>query len=150
MLMLMVRELELLKKFRDMSLVCEKTSSGVKLGMLKLTSGILDEIREGQKSNLILVDRLTLINQGRGGDFQIYENGVMICPGRDCVLDVADLKKMILEEECRSGLGKLFWWPCMKKEIAEFVYSCLICQKSKIQHQKPYGLMQPLSILELK
>ena len=44
MSMLMMRELELLEQFRDLSLVCEETSSGVKLGMLKLTSGILDEI----------------------------------------------------------------------------------------------------------
>ncbi|XP_058784136.1 uncharacterized protein LOC131658904 [Vicia villosa] len=40
----------------------QETSSGVKLGMLKLTSGILDEIREGQKSDLSLVDRFILIN----------------------------------------------------------------------------------------
>ena len=54
-----------------MSLVCEETSSGVKLGMLTLTSGILDEIREGQKSDLSLVDRLMLINQGKGDKFII-------------------------------------------------------------------------------
>ena len=49
MSMLLVQELELLEQFRDMSLICEETSYGVKLGMLKLTSGILDEIRECQK-----------------------------------------------------------------------------------------------------
>ena len=44
---MMVRELEMIEQFRDMSLVCEETSYGVKLGMIKLTSGILDEIQEG-------------------------------------------------------------------------------------------------------
>ncbi|XP_050908916.1 uncharacterized protein LOC127122659 [Lathyrus oleraceus] len=82
MSMLMVRELDLLEQFRDMSLVYEETYFGVKLGMLKLTSGILDEIREGQKSDLVLVDRLTLINQGKGGDFRIDENGIMRCHDR--------------------------------------------------------------------
>jgi hypothetical protein len=157
--MLMMREYELLEQFRDLSLVCEETSSGVKLGMLKLTSGILDEIREGHKSDLGLVDRLTLINQGKGGDFRIDENGIMRCRDRVCVPDVMDLKKRILDEGHRSGLSihpgatkmyqdlrKLFWWSGMKKDIAEFVYSCLICQKSKIEHQKPSGLLQPLSI----
>jgi len=38
----------------------------------------------------------------------------------------------------------------MKKEIAEFVYACLICQKSKIEHQKSSGLMQPLFVPEWK
>ena len=90
MSMLMVRELDLLEQFRDMSLACEETSFGVKLGMLKLTSGILDEIREGQKSDLVLVDRLTLINQGKGGDFWIDENGIIRCHDRVCVPDVSE------------------------------------------------------------
>lgn len=38
----------------------------------------------------------------------------------------------------------------MKKDVAEFVYSYLTCYKSKIKHQKPYGLMQPFSIPEWK
>ena len=58
MSMLMVRELELVEQFRDLSLVCETTSDSVKLGMLKLTSGILEEIRTGQKSDVGLVDKL--------------------------------------------------------------------------------------------
>ena len=87
----------------------------------------------------------------------------MRCRDRVCVPDISELKKSILEEGHRSGLSihpdatkmyqdlrKVFWWPCMKKDIAEFVYSCLTCQKSKIEHQKPSGLMQPLSIPEWK
>lgn len=38
---LMARELDLIKKFKDLSLVFEFTSQSVKLGMLKLTSDIL-------------------------------------------------------------------------------------------------------------
>jgi hypothetical protein len=30
------------------------------------------------------------------------------------------------------------------------VYACLVCQKSKIEHQKPSGLMQPLFVPEWK
>lgn len=47
MSMFMIRELELIEKFRDMSLVCEQTPNSVKLGMLNLTTGILEEIKEG-------------------------------------------------------------------------------------------------------
>lgn len=36
----------------------------------------------------------------------------------------------------------------MKKDVVEFVYSCLTCQKSKIKHQKSPSLMQPLCISE--
>jgi hypothetical protein len=38
----------------------------------------------------------------------------------------------------------------MKVEIAKFVNQCLICQKTKIEHQKPAGMLQPLDILEWK
>jgi len=42
---LMVKELELIELFRDLSLASVLTSSGVKLGMLKLTSNILKDIK---------------------------------------------------------------------------------------------------------
>lgn len=74
-----------------------------------------------------------------------------------------ELKKSILEEAHRSGLSihpgatkmyqdlkRLFWWAGMKKDVAKFVYSCLTCQKSKIEHQKPAGMVQPLRIPEWK
>jgi hypothetical protein len=38
----------------------------------------------------------------------------------------------------------------MKREIAEFVSNCGICQQVKIEHQKPVGELQSLSIPEWK
>jgi len=49
-----------------------------------------------------------------------------------------------------QDLKRLFWWPRMKKDIAEFVYAYLVCQKSKIEHQKSSGLMQSLFLPEWK
>ena len=146
-----------------MSLVYKETSNNVKMGMLKLTSGILEENREGQKYDLSLVDRLTLINQGNKGEFRMDENGVVGLGDRVCVPDIPKLKKGILEQghlrnlsihpgatKMYQDLKKMIWWPGMKKEIFNFVYACLTFQKSKIEYQKPTGLMQPLSILEWK
>lgn len=45
----MVREMDLTKKFIGLSLACEMKPHNVMLGMLKLTSNVLEEIREGQK-----------------------------------------------------------------------------------------------------
>lgn len=42
MLMLMVRELDLIEQFQYLSLVCEMTSSSVRLGIMKLISSILE------------------------------------------------------------------------------------------------------------
>ena len=38
----------------------------------------------------------------------------------------------------------------MKKDIAEFISKCLVCQQVKAEHQVPVGLLQPLSIPEWK
>ena len=35
----------------------------------------------------------------------------------------------------------------MKKDIAEYVAVCDVCQRVKAEHQKPAGLLQPLPIL---
>jgi len=160
---LMVKELELIEQLRDLSLICELTLESVKLGMLKLTSNILEEIKVGQKEDLELVDRVVSVNQGKGVDFRLDEHGVLMFRDRVCVLDVPELKKRILDEGHRSSLSihagatkmyqdlkRLFWWPGMKKDITEFVYACLVCPKLKIEHQKPSGLMQPLFMPEWK
>ena len=34
----------------------------------------------------------------------------------------------------------------MKKDVAEFVAKCLICQQVKAENQKPSGLMQQIEI----
>jgi len=128
---LMVKELELIEQFRDLSLVCEMMPESVKLGMLKLTSSILEEIKKGQKKDLELVDRVVLVNQGKGVDFRLDQNGVLMFRDRVCVPDVPKLKKRILDEGHRSSLSihpgatkmyqdlkKLFWWPGMKKDIS--------------------------------
>ena len=38
----------------------------------------------------------------------------------------------------------------MKKDIAEYVAVCDVCQRVKAEHQKPAGLLQPLSIPKWK
>jgi len=38
----------------------------------------------------------------------------------------------------------------MKKKGAQYVAACLICQKSKVEHQKPPGMLQSLYIPEWK
>jgi len=73
-------------------------------------------------------------------DFRLDEHGVLMFRDRVCVSDVPGLKKRILDEGHQSSLSiypeatkmyqdlkKLFWWPGMKKDIAEFVYACLVC-----------------------
>ncbi|CAJ2651899.1 unnamed protein product [Trifolium pratense] len=149
------------KRLRNKDIASVKS---VKLGMMKLTNPFLENIKECQKTDKKLMEKLAIVvEEGKEANFKVDENGVVRFHGRVCVPDVPEMKKMILEEGHRSGMSihpgvtkmyqdlkKLFWWPGMKRQISEFVYACLVCQKSKIEHQKPSGLLQPLFIPEWK
>jgi len=163
MSVMMVKEFELLEQFRDLSLVCERTPQSVKLGMLKIDNDFLKSIKEAQKEDVMFVDLLVASNQTEDSDFKVDDQGVLRFRGRICIPEDDEMKKMILEEGHRSSLSihpgatkmyhdlnKLFWWSGLKRDVAQFVYSCLICQKSKAENQKPAGLMTPLDMPEWK
>ncbi|MCI58771.1 hypothetical protein A2U01_0080026, partial [Trifolium medium] len=48
---LMAKELELIEEFRDLSLVFQRTTRSVKVGMLRLTNDFLEEVVEKQKTD---------------------------------------------------------------------------------------------------
>ncbi|MCO5589307.1 hypothetical protein L7F22_043273 [Adiantum nelumboides] len=45
-----------------------------------------------------------------------------------------------------KGVERYFYWPRLKKDVEEFVRSCLVCQKVKFDRHKARGLLQPLPI----
>ncbi|WMV37260.1 hypothetical protein MTR67_030645 [Solanum verrucosum] len=47
-------------------------------------------------------------------------------------------------------LKRLYWWPGMKKDIAEFVAKCQNCQQVKYELQRLAGLLQRVSIPKWK
>ena len=49
-----------------------------------------------------------------------------------------------------QDLKRVYWWRNMKREVADFVSRCLMCQQVKAPKQKPASLLQPLSVLEWK
>ncbi|WMV59255.1 hypothetical protein MTR67_052640 [Solanum verrucosum] len=47
-------------------------------------------------------------------------------------------------------LKQIYWWPSMKKDIAEFVAKCQNCQEIKYEHQRLGRLLQRMPIPEWK
>ncbi|MCO5559451.1 hypothetical protein L7F22_013051 [Adiantum nelumboides] len=45
-----------------------------------------------------------------------------------------------------KGVERYFYWPRLKKDVEDFVRSCLVCQKVKFDRHKAQGLLQPLPI----
>jgi hypothetical protein len=43
-----------------------------------------------------------------------------------------------------------YWWYGMKCEVAEYIALCDTCQRVKVEHQRPTGLLQPLKVPEWK
>ena len=91
------------------------------------------------------------------------KDGIWRHQGRIYVPEGGGLRNRILEEAHKSeftmhlrtnkmhqDLKKMLQWPSMKLDVANFVNICLVCQKVKIEHQKPSRTLQPLEILEQK
>ena len=121
-------------------------------------------IRERQMQDEKLIIEIQKIMNGEASEgFSIAQDGMLTLRGRICVPDVDDLRKLIMEEaHCSAyamhpGRTKMYriikenyWWSGMKRDVAEFVLRCLVCQQVKAEHQKPSGTLQPLPIPEWK
>ena len=79
--------------------------------------------------------------------------------GRLCVPKIDELRNEVLHEAHHSkytihpgvtkmyqDMKRMYWWPGMKKDVANFVGKCLTCQQVKFKHQRPGGQLQPLEI----
>jgi hypothetical protein len=86
-----------------------------------------------------------------------------MCRGRIYVPNSHELKILILREmhnvpydghpgyqKTIAAVKSQYYWPVMKKEVADFIAKCLECQKVKAEHRHPTGLLQPLPIPEWK
>jgi len=84
-----------------------------------------------------------LIAQRDRENFDINRTRTLRFKDGICVPNNEEIKKMILEEAHKNKLSMhpcttkmyqdlktMFWWPKMKREVAQYVAKCLVCQKS--------------------
>jgi hypothetical protein len=70
-----------------------------------------------------------------------------------------ELKNMILKEmhnvhyaghpgyqKTITAVKKPYYWPDLKKEVANYITRCMECQKFKDEHKNPVGFLQPFPI----
>ena len=102
---------------------------------------LIDRVREAQGQDEQMVKIKEQVQQGNKVNSMISDDGTLLYKGRLCVPSVEVLKREIMEEAHNSayamhpGSTKLYrtlkdnyWWSGMKKDIAEFVARCLVCQ----------------------
>ncbi|KAK2362677.1 hypothetical protein QL285_087718 [Trifolium repens] len=158
----MASQQELLKEFRDLQLEVEFALGNMRLGMITISNGLLEDIANCQGDEFLMGKRALIVRE-TNRDFKVGPDNILRCNGRVCVPDAMNLRNTILGEAHKSklsmhpGATKMyqdlrqdFWWPGMKRDVAEFVASCLTCQKAKIEHQRPAGMLQSLDIPEWK
>jgi hypothetical protein len=49
-----------------------------------------------------------------------------------------------------QDLKEKYWWYGLKRDVATHVALCDVCQRVKVEHQRPAGLLQPLKVPEWK
>ncbi|KAL4013763.1 hypothetical protein IC575_025946 [Cucumis melo] len=104
-----------------------------------------------------------LAEAGQAEGFSISSDDGLVFERRLCVPSDSVIKTELLSEAHSSpfsmhpgstkmyqDLKRVYCWRNMKREVAEFVSRCLVCQQVKAPRQKPAGLLQPLSIPEWK
>ena len=155
--------LTMLVELRSMGVSLETAESGTLVAAFHVRPVLVDRVRDLQAQDSYLMKLRSKIEAGQQSNFTLRGDGTLVLSQRLCVPNVIELKKEIMEEAHSSayamhpGSTKMYrtlkdhyWWRGMKREIAEFVSKCLTCQQIKIEHQKPAGLLQPLSIPEWK
>ena len=152
-----------LVELRSLGVRLDLTDKGALLATFHIRLVLKDRIRELQTQDQTVIKLKREAESGQLKGFSVLADGTLMMGHRLCVPDVGELKKEIMEEAYSSAyamhpgstkmyhtLREHYWWRGMKKDVAEFVYRCLICQQVKVEHQRPAGLLQSLPISQWK
>ncbi|XP_019420763.1 PREDICTED: uncharacterized protein LOC109330955 [Lupinus angustifolius] len=148
---MMVREMQLIEDFRNLSLAVQVKPKSLMLGMLIVTNEFLEQQKGLQCSNPELREKRTLLAEGRAPKFQEGNDGLLRCKNRVCVLRDPNLKIIIWDEAPKSklsihpeatkmyqDLNKMFWWSDLE---ASFTLPArrLVSAAPSIQFMIPHG-----------
>jgi hypothetical protein len=87
------------------------------------------------------------------------EQGIYTWNGKVVVPEDSELRTRVIREmhdipmaghrgvrKTQELVGRQFWWPTLRQDVAEYVSTCDLCQRMKSCNQKKAGLLQPLAI----
>ncbi|GKA76594.1 putative reverse transcriptase domain-containing protein [Tanacetum coccineum] len=119
---------------------------------MTLQSSIKDRILTDQKE---AVDEFAGLQKGLDEMIELRSDGTLYYLDRIWVPMKGEVRTLIMDEAHKSkysvhlrvdkmyhDLRDRYWWPRIKKDIAEYVSKCLTCLKVKAEHQRLSGLLQ--------
>eukprot|EP00253_Pinus_taeda_P028842 PITA_28842 len=130
-------------------------------------SPVLEMVKEASRQDVNYQQLKLQLQQAAGltdqSDYKLNEDGMIHFKQRLYVPSQDKIKNLIMDEfhvshytghpgyqKMITAIRKEYFWPGMKKDIAEYLARCLECQQIKAEHQHPAGLLQPLPIPEWK
>lgn len=130
--------------------------AGLLMALTQMLPHWLDAIKEEVATNSTLQALLARIQQGEAvGPWREIE-GIILFKDRIYLPSESKLTSTIINEfhgSTHEGYVKTFqrikadfYWPEMRKQIKSFIRNCDICQRHKVEHLAPAGLLQPLPI----
>jgi Integrase zinc binding domain/Chromo (CHRromatin Organisation MOdifier) domain len=168
---MMIHKQKLLEDFRDLNLSNQiakesKEPHKVCFANLLVSQGeydLRDEIKEAQEQDKHAITVQELISRNETQDYDLSPGGLVRYKKRIYIPPNDELKQKILDEAHKSkytlhpGMVKMYqnlksevWWPGLKKEVTQYVAKCLTCQRVKIEHRQPPGLLQKIEIPKWK
>ncbi|KAL0541606.1 hypothetical protein IC582_021659 [Cucumis melo] len=160
---LITRQTPLLRDLERAEIALSVGAVTIQLAQLTVQPTLRQRIIDAQSNDPYLVEKRGLAEAGRAVEFSISSDGGLLFERPLCVPSDSAVKTELLSEAHNSpfsmhpgstkmyqDLKRVYWWRNMKREVAEFVSRCLVCQQVKAPRQKPAGLLQPLSIPEWK
>jgi hypothetical protein len=131
-------------------------------GSLEVKLMLEDLIRKAQRLDTETTSLAERTRKEQLPDLRTDEEGILWFRNRLCV-PKGEAREVLLDEAHNSaysihpGATKMYldlktryWWRGMKKEIVQYVAQCDTCQRTKAEHQKPAGLLQPLLVPKWK
>ena len=114
---------------------------------MEVHSTLLGKIREAQKDDKEIAEIKERMSKAKAKGFHEDEHDTLWFEDRVYVRNNTEIRKLILQEAHDSpysihpgntkmylDLKERFWWTGMKKDIAEYVAVCDVCQRVKAEH----------------
>lgn len=116
----------------------------------------IDPIKEEIMADPDLQKKIQQIHDGEALGPWEYRDGILFFKGRIFLSKNSALLKDIIEQfhnSTHEGFFKTlhrirstFYCPNLKKRVRDFIRECDVCQRHKMEHTSPAGLLQPLPI----
>ena len=139
-------QLPLIVELRELGVELRMHASGELFASFQLRPILVDCILGAQIEDPYLMSVRKKVEEGEQSDFTIRDDGALVIDSRLCVPATEELKRQILEEahssayamhpgstKIYSTLKVYYWWSGMKREVAEYVSKCFICQQVKAE-----------------